>query len=69
MLILLVVALNGNLTHPISLKRSIKQGYPLAPLLFVIVADALGWMVQNSMQSGKLQGIPISSFDKEFCLQ
>lgn len=51
------VALNGKLSSPpIILKRSIRQGCPLAPLLFVIVADALGWLVKHRMEAGELIG-------------
>ena len=64
-----IVAFNGSLSQPIQLKRSIRQGCPLAPLLFVIVADSLGWLVQQSMAQGKIQGIPITPINKEFCLQ
>ncbi|MCO5548209.1 hypothetical protein L7F22_001666 [Adiantum nelumboides] len=64
-----MVALNGHLTPSIILKRSIRQGCPLAPLLFVIVADALGWLVQDSLNQGLIKGLPIFGNPKDLCLQ
>lgn len=63
------VALNGKLSPAILLRRSIIQGCPLAPLLFVIVADALGWLVQDAISSGTIKGISILGNDKDLCLQ
>lgn len=64
-----MIALNGTLSDPITLRRSIRQGCPLAPLLFVIAADALGWLVSDSMNRGELQGIKIPNSLKYLCLQ
>ena len=64
-----LVSLNGTLTPSIILKRSIRQGCPLAPLLFVIVADALGWLVQDAMVKGDIKGIHIEGNPKDLCLQ
>ena len=63
------VALNGQLSPSISLMRSIRQGCPLAPLLFVMVADALGWLVQDAIQQGQIQGVAIPGIEKDLCLQ
>ena len=35
------IEINGFLSNPIPLSRSIRQGCPLAPSLFVIASDAL----------------------------
>lgn len=64
-----MIALNGTLSEPIILRRSIRQGCPLAPLLFVIAADALGWLVSDAMGRGALQGIEIPNSPKDLCLQ
>lgn len=63
------IALNGTLIEAISLKRSIRQGCPLASLFFVIVADALGWLVEDALLTGTLQGIQIPGCSKVLCLQ
>ena len=42
-----VIDVNGNLSKPIRLQRSIRQGCPIAPLLFVIVADAMSYVLRS----------------------
>ena len=37
------------MTNPFPLQRSIRQGCPLAPYLYVIIADALGYMLQDAL--------------------
>ncbi|XP_057834805.2 secreted RxLR effector protein 78-like [Cryptomeria japonica] len=51
------VEVNGSLTQNISLGKSIRQGCPLAPALFVIAADALFYILRDSTISPKVQGI------------
>jgi hypothetical protein len=36
------VGLNGQTSNPFKLSRSIRQGCPLAPFLYLFVADSLG---------------------------
>lgn len=57
------------LTQPIELRRSIRQGCPLSPLLFVIVANALGWLVSNAIDKGNVKCIKITDSLKPLCLQ
>ncbi|MCO5599940.1 hypothetical protein L7F22_054047 [Adiantum nelumboides] len=40
------VALNNSLSDPFGLSRSVRQGCPLAPLLFAIAVDSLNWLVK-----------------------
>lgn len=63
------VVVNGTLSAPIELKRSIRQGCPLAPLLFVITVDSLGWIISNFMDKGKIKGIHIPGASKDLCMQ
>ena len=63
------VALNGTLSPAIYLKRSIRQGCPFAPLLFVIIADALGWLVQDAISKNLIRGIQLPRKDQDLCLQ
>jgi len=38
---------NGAVGEDFELFRSVRQGYPLAPFLFIIVLDALGYMLED----------------------
>ena len=51
------VSVNGNLSNSFWLSRSIRQGYPRAPLLYAITADELNWLVQDRIQDGHLNGV------------
>ncbi|MCO5606714.1 hypothetical protein L7F22_060904 [Adiantum nelumboides] len=59
------IAINGELTDKIVLLRCIRQGCPVAPLLFSICSDSLGWLVKDAMT----QGIDIPGTDNPLCLQ
>ena len=39
------VCINGNLSNSFWISRAIRQGCPLAPLLYAIAADGLNWLV------------------------
>lgn len=45
------VVLNGTLGEPFSLQRSVRQGRPLAPYLYLIAADVNGHMVDDPARS------------------
>lgn len=53
------VVVNGKLTNGINLACSIKHGCHLSSLLFVIAADALGWLVQKDMDDCMIKGVAI----------
>ena len=38
---------NGNLTNPIFLGRGVRQGFPLSPLLYVLVSKVLSTQIRN----------------------
>ncbi|PNY14141.1 cysteine-rich receptor-like protein kinase [Trifolium pratense] len=46
------VLVNGSPTEEISIKRGLKQGDSLAPLLFLIVAEGLGALMREAVQKG-----------------
>ena len=46
------------------MSRSIKQGCPLAPLLYAIASDGLTWLVHDKLDKGKIKGIRIDEKDK-----
>jgi hypothetical protein len=61
------ILVNGSPTEEISIKRGLKQGDPLAPLLFIIVAEGLGALMRSAVERGRFQpflvgrgGLPVS---------
>lgn len=53
-------AVNGELYAVMRVRSGIRQGCPLAPLLFIIAAEALGLMLDGD---DKLQGISVPGTD------
>ncbi|XP_059074808.1 secreted RxLR effector protein 78-like [Cryptomeria japonica] len=51
------VDINGSLTQVIKLSRSIRQGCPLAPTLFVIVSDVMYYILRDHTISPKIGGV------------
>ena len=58
------VICNGELTEAITLTKSIRQGCPLAPLLYAIAADGLNWLIKDKVIKGELQGITLPNGDQ-----
>ncbi|KAK2426239.1 hypothetical protein P8452_40952 [Trifolium repens] len=61
------ILVNGSPTEQICIKKGLKQGDPLAPLLFLIVAEGLGALMRSAVDRGKFKpffvgtnGMPIS---------
>jgi hypothetical protein len=46
------VLVNGCATEEICIRRGLKQGYPLAPLLFLLVAEWLGALMKMAVDRG-----------------
>lgn len=49
--------LNGRATTPIALKRSVRQGCPLLPLLFILAFDVLRALIQRALDTQALRGV------------
>lgn len=64
-----MVALNDTQTKPITLKRSIKQGCPLASLLFFIMVNALVKLIAKSFLKGEMKGLSFGGCDKDPSMQ
>ena len=55
------VMLNGGVTQPISVRRSVRQGCPLSPLLFTIVTHSILVKLHNMPVDGDLVGLRLPS--------
>jgi hypothetical protein len=55
----LSVLINGSLTREISIQRGLKQGDPLAPFLFLLVAEGFGGAMKRAGDLGLFKGFDI----------
>ena len=53
------VKLNGEPSPYFLIQRGVRQGCPLAPYLFIIVAEVLNAMVTQELREGRVQGISL----------
>lgn len=53
------VAINGLCTTEFPIRRGVRQGCPLAPYLFLIVAEALATSTYSAVGTGRLRGITL----------
>lgn len=53
------VSINGMCTSEFPIQRGVRQGCPLAPFLFLIVAEALAYATQAAVAFGRLRGITL----------
>jgi hypothetical protein len=57
------VLVNGSPTEEISIKRGLKQGDPLAPFLFLIVAEGLGGLMRMAVDRGRFKSFLVGRDD------
>lgn len=50
------VLVNGSPTQEVKLEKGLRQGDPLAPFLFLIVAEALSGMMRRAVECRKFSG-------------
>ncbi|XP_071727214.1 uncharacterized protein [Rutidosis leptorrhynchoides] len=55
------VLVNGSPTHEFNLERGIRQGDPLSPFLFIIVAEGLNILTKKAVNCGLFKGVEIGS--------
>jgi exonuclease III len=53
------VKINGSPSPAFAIERGVRQGCPLAPYLFLIVAEVLNAMVKRGMEIGEVKGIKL----------
>lgn len=63
------ISINGALSPALNLKRSIRQGCPLAPLVYAIAIDGLSWLVEDRIRKHRIEVIKLPHSTKQMCLQ
>ena len=53
------ILVNGVPSQPFSPSRGIRQGDPLSPFLFVLMAEGLGCYLKDTVFEGSLKGLPL----------
>ncbi|XP_024961356.1 uncharacterized protein LOC112501856 [Cynara cardunculus var. scolymus] len=62
------VLINGSPTHEFPLGRGVRQGDPLAPLLFILAAEALNIMMLEASRKGIFKGIKLPNSGPEISI-
>ena len=62
------VLVNGSPTKEFKPKRGLRQGDPLAPFLFLIMAEGLASLVREAIRIGVLEGIKVGEKEVEVTL-
>jgi hypothetical protein len=55
------VLVNGSPTEEINIQRGLKQGDPLAPFLFILVAEGLGGLMRRAVELQRFTGFQVGS--------
>ncbi|GKV50356.1 hypothetical protein SLEP1_g57064 [Rubroshorea leprosula] len=55
------VLVNGSPTEEFKMEKGLRQGDPIAPFLFLIVAEGLNVLIESAVNKELFQGIPIGS--------
>ncbi|GKU98532.1 hypothetical protein SLEP1_g11525 [Rubroshorea leprosula] len=58
---LVSVLVNGSPTRQFNVSKGLKQGDPLSPFLFLIIAEGLNGLVSNATQKGLLKRVEVGS--------
>jgi hypothetical protein len=59
------VRINGRLSPYIKNLRSVRQGCPLSPLIFILALDPLGTMLENAKRTGAIIGVQIDPINQQ----
>ena len=55
------ILVNGSPSCFFTASRGIRQGFPLSPLLFILVIEGLSLLIEDAKSNGKIKGIKILS--------
>jgi len=61
----LPILVNGTLSGFFNSTPGLRQGNPLSPLLFVVILEALSWMLIATMDQGNLTGFSVGPRDSD----
>jgi hypothetical protein len=53
------ILVNGSPTEEICIQRGLKQGDPLAPFLFLLVAEGFSGLMRNAVDRNLFEGFPL----------
>jgi len=62
------VLVNGSPTEEFKPKRRLRQGDPLAPFLFLVVAERLAGLVRQAVKANLLSGLMIGRNELQLCI-
>ena len=62
------VLVNGSPTEEFKPSRGLRQGDPLAPFLFIVVAEGLAGLVRQALKVNMLTGLKIGRHEVEMCI-
>ncbi|KAL3691611.1 hypothetical protein R1sor_005262 [Riccia sorocarpa] len=62
------IIINGVRSNPVKVNRSVCQGCPLSPLLFIPVTESLTAAIEQIVQIGEVQGIYLQKANVHYCL-
>jgi len=55
-----VVLINGTPSKFFQVSRGIRQGFPLSPLLFILIIEGLSLLISNALNMGDIYGIKVA---------
>jgi hypothetical protein len=64
----LSVLVNGSPSKEVKINRGLKQGSPLAPFLFLLIAEGLAGLMRQAVAVGKYNGFKIGNSGKEISM-
>ncbi|XP_076925064.1 putative mitochondrial protein AtMg01250 [Bidens hawaiensis] len=59
------VLVNGSLTFEFNCEKGLRQGDPISPFLFLIVMEALSWVLKKAKSIGELSGVQLSEKEQD----
>ncbi|CAL0323583.1 unnamed protein product [Lupinus luteus] len=63
----MLVLVNGSSSDHFSVSKGLRQGDPMAPFLFIIIAEGFAGLVRNAKNLGLFEGYKVGSFGIKVC--